>query len=75
MVISSSGNLIGTTFQENRQNESDIKNKKFFWSGNFGAYFKRGLSLSTKYLDTFCEAQVITKWVNNRPEPKKYAWN
>ena len=44
--------------------------KNFFWSGNFGAYFKRGLSLSTKYLDTFCEAQVITSELIIGPNQK-----
>ena len=66
------GSLIGTTFQENRQNESKIT-KNFFLVGELWGLFQKGLSLSTKYLDTFCEAQVLTKWVSNRPEPKKYA--
>ena len=39
--------------------------------GELWGLFQMGLSLSTKYLDTFCEAQVITKWIKNRPEPKK----
>ena len=74
VVISSSGSLIGTTFQENRQNESKITKKKFL-VGELWGLFQKGLSLSTKYLDTFCEAQVITKWFSNRLEPKKYARN
>ena len=74
MVISSSESLIGTTFQENRQNESKSQ-KIFFLVGELWGIFQKGLSLITKYLDTFCEAQVITKWVSNRPEPKIYARN
>ena len=74
MVISSSGSLIGTTSQENRENESKTI-KIFFLVGELWGLLQKGLSLSTKYLDTFCEAQVITKWVSNRPEPKKYARN
>ena len=64
VVISSSGSLLGTTFQENRQNESKIT-KKNFLVGELWGLFQKGLSLSKKYLDTFCEAQVITKWVSN----------
>ena len=60
VVISSSGGLIGTTFQENRENESKIT-KKIFLVGELWGLFQKGLSLSTKYLDTICEAQVITK--------------
>ena len=55
VVISSSGSVIGTTFQENRQNESKIT-KKFFLVGELWGLIQKGLSLSTKYLDTFCEA-------------------
>ena len=75
VVISSSGSLLGTTFQENRQNESKTTKKKNFLVGELRGLFQKGLSLSKKYLDTFCEDQVITKWVSNRPEPKKYARN
>ena len=54
---------------------SQKSQKKIFLVGEHWGLFQKGLSLSTKYLDTFCEAQVITKWVRNRPEPKKYAGN
>ena len=54
---------------------SQKSQKIFFLVGELWGLFQKGLSISTKYLDTFCEAQVITKWVSNRPEPKKYARN
>ena len=54
---------------------SQKSQKKFFFVGELWGLFQKGLSLSTKYLDTFCEAQVIAKWVSNRPEPKKYTRN
>ena len=40
VVISSSGSLIGTTVQENRQNESKITKKKFFGRGTLGPISK-----------------------------------